>query len=84
MANDRLTLVKLRSDAVGELFAIILMSGSVWRRNHRMNRSPRALTEHEVRDALAQAGISTDDVASLLQRARDDFRIAVAVPYTVH
>ena len=82
MADDRLGIVKLQDDAEGELFAIVLVSGSVRRRDYTMNSSAHALTERRVREALAKAGISTIAVASLLQRARDDFHRAAS--YTVH
>jgi hypothetical protein len=82
MAEDRLGLVKLQGHTAGELFAVVLVSGSAHRRNFRMTNSPRPLTERRVRDTLTKAGITTDEVTSLLQHARDAFRATTA--YTIH
>ena len=82
MASNQLHIVKLQDDTEGELFALVLISGSVHGRTYLVKRSHDARSERWVREALAQAGVPAADVISLLQNARDDFH--PPVPYTVH
>ena len=81
MADDRLGVVKLQDGDDDDLFAIVLVSEAVSRKNYMMNSSQRPLTESRVRATLVTAGISDTDIGSLLQSAREDFRSSCALPH---
>jgi len=52
MADDRLGVVKLQDGDDDELFAIVLVSGAVNRKNYMMNSSQRPLSESRCNGGL--------------------------------
>ena len=82
MASNQLHIVKLQDETEGKLFALVLISGPAHGSTYLVKRSHHAMSERWVWEALARAGVPAADVISLLQNARDDFRLPV--PYTVH